>query len=156
MGCTQMRETNEAFCLRWTEIILCSLQQSKIINETLNCKITFNKGCPAHSLSPASSTWTENSSKDDRAGTKQAVDQTLMTNQAGHLSKIFRFAVNLASAETISKVPIWSSSFHKTKQKKKDWKKSLINSTKQSAQLIKANPSELLVGGPMQREPSIG
>lgn len=47
-----------------------------------------------------------NSSKDDRAGTQQAVDQTLMTNQAEHLSKIFRFAVNLASVETISIAPI--------------------------------------------------
>lgn len=30
----------------------------------------------------------------------------------------------------------------------------MINSTKQSAQLIKGEPSELLVGGPMQRETS--
>lgn len=98
--------------------------------------------------------WTENSSRNDKAGTEQAVDYTLMSNQAGHLSKILRFPVNLASAETISKVPIQL--FFPQKTKKRRRKKSLINSTKQSAQLIKANLSDLLVAGPMQQEPSIG
>lgn len=87
--------------------ILCSLQQSSVQNGILDYKITLNKAlwCWALRALP----WTETSSRDDRAGTKQAVDQTFMTYQAGHLSKIFRFVVNLASAEIISKVPIWLS-----------------------------------------------
>lgn len=99
--------------------------------------------------------WTKNSSRNDKAGTEQAVDYTLMSNQAGHLSKIFRLPVNLASAETVFKVPI-RLSFPQNTQKKEGVKKSLINSTKQSAQLNKANLSDLLVVGPMQQEPSIG
>lgn len=63
--------------------------------------------------------WTENSSGNDKAGTEQAVDYTLMSNQAGHLSKIFRFPVNLASAETISKVPIQLFFPQKTKKRRK-------------------------------------
>lgn len=62
-------------------------------------------------------------------------------NQAGHLSKIFRFGVNLAKAGAVSKVPIELSWFLKNKEKKKNKrKKSLINSTKQICSADQSQP----------------
>lgn len=146
------------FSLNDSKTIFGSLQQSSVHNETLHYKITFNKALwcwPAQTVESCG-LYHEQRTAAKMTEQVQAMDQTLMTDQAGHLSKIFRFAVNLASAQTISKVPIWLSFLPKNKKQRGGGQKSLINSTKQSAQLIKANPSDLLVSGPMQQEPSIG
>lgn len=63
---------------------------------------------------------------------KTSVEQKLiMIYQARHLSKIFRFYFQSANLMYFFSPP----------------KQSLINLTRQSARLIKANPSELLVAG---------
>lgn len=64
--------------------ILCSLQQSSVQNGTLDYKITLDKALWCWALR------TETSSRDDRAGTKQAVDQTVMTYQGGMFIKDFQ------------------------------------------------------------------
>lgn len=82
--------------------------------------------------------WTENSSRDEQAGKKQAMDKPSRT-----FIKDFQICLfNFAHEETYPK----SQSDRLFSKKTKRREESLIKSTKQSAQLIKANIWALLFG----------